>query len=113
MAYENEERKDLAVIKKNNRGDYVIVAKITNKNSGNVSLDIRQFYTDDSDQVVPTKKGIRVNTELAMEVIKAMFKVLEADELMDLQDELNSMLDDSDDTVVEDEGGEEEVCDEE
>lgn len=97
MAYENEERKDLAVIKKNNRGDYVVVAKITNKNSGNVSLDIRQFYTDDSDQVIPTKKGIRLNTELAMEVIKAMVKVLEADELMDLQDELNNLVDGSDD----------------
>lgn len=97
MAYENEERKDLAVIKKNNRGDYVVVAKITNKNSGNVSLDIRQFYTDDSDQVIPTKKGIRLNTELAMDVIKAMVKVLEADELMDLQDELNNLVDGSDD----------------
>lgn len=97
MAYENEERKDLAVIKKNNRGDYVVVAKITNKNSGNVSLDIRQFYTDDSDQVIPTKKGIRLNTELTMDVIKAMVKVLEADELMDLQDELNNLVDGSDD----------------
>lgn len=112
MAYENEERKDLAVIKKNNRGDYVVVAKITNKNSGNVSLDIRQFYTDDSDQVIPTKKGIRLNTELAMDVIKAMVKVLEADELMDLQDELNNLVDGSDDKVIEDEGGEEEDSEE-
>ena len=109
MAYENEERKDLAVIKKNNRGDYVVVAKITNKNSGNVSLDIRQFYTDDSDQVIPTKKGIRLNTELAMEVIKAMVKVLEADELMDLQEELSNMIDGSD----EEEDSEEEADDEE
>lgn len=110
MAYENEERKDLAVIKKNNRGDYVVVAKITNKNSGNVSLDIRQFYTDDSDQVIPTKKGIRLNTELAMDVIKAMVKVLEADELMDLQEELNNLVDGSDD---EEEDSEEETDDEE
>lgn len=110
MAYENEERKELAVIKKNNRGDYVVVAKITNKNSGNVSLDIRQFYTDDSDQVIPTKKGIRLNTELAMEVIKAMVKVLEADELMDLQEELNNLVDGSD---AEEDDSEEEADDEE
>lgn len=110
MAYENEERKDLAVIKKNNRGDYVVVAKITNKNSGNVSLDIRQFYTDDSDHVIPTKKGIRLNTELAMEVIKAMVKVLEADELMDLQEELNNLVNGSDD---EEEDSEEETDNEE
>ena len=43
MAFENEINEQLAQIDKNNRGDYMVVSKITNKNTGTVSADIRQF----------------------------------------------------------------------
>ena len=50
MAYnaDNEIREELAQIQKNNRGEYVIATKITNKISGSVSVDIRQYYTNEA-----------------------------------------------------------------
>lgn len=101
MAYnaDNEIREELAQIQKNNRGEYVIATKITNKTSGAVSVDIRQYYTNEADEVKPTSKGIRINTELLPELLNGLVKALEANEMMDLSDTLNELaegLDDSD-----------------
>lgn len=110
MAFSNEEEKELAVIKKNNRGDYIIVKKIKNKNSGNESLDVRQYYTDKEDNIAFTKKGLRISAENALDVIKAMIDILETDEKQDLRDELDSILEededsdeDEDDIIIDDE----------
>jgi hypothetical protein len=79
-------------IDKNNRGDKIIVAEVTTKTSGNTYLDIRQFFTNDDDQVMPTKKGIRFNTEIAPEIILAMAKSLQIDEMEDLRDKLDELI---------------------
>lgn len=101
MAYnaDNEIREELAQIQKNSRGEYVIATKITNKTSGVVSVDIRQYYTDEADEVKPTSKGIRINAELLNELLNGLAGALEANEMMDLADKLNELaegLDDSD-----------------
>lgn len=95
MAYnaDNEVKDVLAEIQKNNRGDFVIASKITNKNTGSVSVDIRQYYTNDADEVKPTSKGIRINTELLPELLAGLVKALEADEMIDLSEKLVSMVD--------------------
>lgn len=101
MAYNasNEERKTLVEIEKNSRGEYIIAAQITNKSNGNQSLDIRQFYTNDADQVMPTSKGVRISTEMAYDLISGIIDVLEEDELMNLCDVIKSKLgDDSEET---------------
>lgn len=95
MAYnaDNEVKDVLAEIQKNNRGDFVIASKITNKNTGSVSVDIRQYYTNDADEVKPTSKGIRINTELLPELLAGLVKALEANEMIDLSETLVSMVD--------------------
>lgn len=95
MAYnaDNEVKDVLAEIQKNNRGDFVIASKITNKNTGAVSVDIRQYYTNDADEVKPTSKGIRINTELLPELLAGLVKALEADEMIDLSETLVSIVD--------------------
>ena len=101
MAYnaDNEIREVLAEVQKNNRGDYVIASKITNKNTGAVSVDIRQYYTNDANEVMPTAKGIRINTELLPDLLTGLVKALEANEMIDLSEALVSMVDgDGDDT---------------
>lgn len=96
MAFENEINEQLAQIDKNNRGDYMVVSKITNKNTGTVSADIRQFYTAENGDIAPTRKGTRVNTEILPDVIKALLQLLEPDELEDIGEFIKSMSADDD-----------------
>ena len=89
MAYENAKETVVAEIKKNNRGDFIVVKNILDEGRGSQSIDVRQCFTNDDDQVLPTKKGIRYNSELAVEVIKAQADCLEASDLQDLIEELH------------------------
>ena len=99
MAYNaaNELKEELGRVQKNNRGDFLVTTKVTNKLSGAVSVDIRQFYTNDADEVVPTFRGVRFNAENLVDVIEALSKVLEANELMDLSDKFAEMADEPED----------------
>lgn len=92
MAYNTTET-EIAEIKKNERGEYIKVKKIEGSNKS-VSIDARIYYTSDSDEILPTKKGIRISSELAVEVLTAMAQVLEDSDLQDLRENLNSMLSD-------------------
>lgn len=100
MAYNanNEIREELAQIQKNNRGEYVIAAKITNKTSGAVSVDIRQYFTNEADEVTPTSKGIRINAELLPDLLNGLVRALEANEMMDLSDMLSDLAEGTDDS---------------
>lgn len=109
MAFENEINEQVAQIDKNNRGDYMVVSKITNKNTGTVSADIRQFYTDDNGKVAPTRKGTRVNTEILPDVIKALLQLLEPDELEDIGEIIENMGADEEDELADPEDLEEEA----
>ena len=104
MAYNasNEERTELAVIQKNNRGDNIIVAKIKNKNTGTESIDIRNYYTDDNGELKPSSKGIRLNMELAAEVVKAVLKSMHIVEVEDIFDEFREEVSASDNEDSED-----------
>lgn len=94
MAYNaaNEERTELLNIQKNGRGEYIKGSKIVNKNSGNESIDIRLFYTDDSDNVQPTKQGVRFNSEHLLDFCKGIVTALEINEKEELIDFLNDIL---------------------
>lgn len=90
MAYSNNKETVIAEIAKNNRGDFIIVKNIVDA-KGNQSIDIRYHFTNDDDQVLPTKKGVRYSSELALEVIRAQAECLEASDLQDLMEELQSL----------------------
>lgn len=98
MAYDasKETVEILGMFDKNSRGDKVGVKKITNNNNGNVSLDIRLHFTNDAEEIMPTSKGVRVNAEMAADIIKAALNVLEQDELMNIKDSIDEMLDEAD-----------------
>lgn len=99
MAYnaDNETKEVLAEIQKNNRGDFIVASKITNKNTGTVSIDIRQNYTNDEGELRVTQKGVRLNAELLPDLVKGLVKALEENEVMDLGDELAALLADNND----------------
>lgn len=96
MAYnsDNEVKEELASVQKNSRGDFVVASKITNKSTGSVSIDIRQFFTNDDDKLTATSKGVRFNSENLLDMLKGLAKGLEANEVMELGDALAEMLDD-------------------
>lgn len=98
MAYNaaNEERTEIVSIKKGSRGDYVKVNKILKKNTNNESIDIRMFYTNDEDLVLPTGKGVRFSTEMLLDFIKGLTTALEYDEKDDLVAYLSETLDEDD-----------------
>lgn len=98
MAYNaaNEERTEIVSIKKGSRGDYVKVNKILKKNTNNESIDIRMFYTNDEDLVLPTGKGVRLSTEMLLDFIKGLTTALEYDEKDDLVAYLSETLDEDD-----------------
>lgn len=97
MAYsaDNETKEVLAEIQKNNRGDFIVASKITNKNTGAVSIDIRQNYTDDAGELRLTRKGVRLNAELLPDLVRGLVRALEENEVMDLGDELAALLADN------------------
>lgn len=95
MAYNanNETREELVQIRKNSRGDFITASRIKNNNTGNENIDIRQYYTDDNDELKPTSKGVRFNAESLLDVMEGLAKGLEVDEVEDLIDTLKKMLD--------------------
>lgn len=100
MAYnaDNEVKEELAVVRKNSRGDHIVVQKVTSKTSGSVSVDVRNYYTNDDDQLLPTSKGIRINSEVLPEVLQGVLQVLDVTELEDIKAYIDRLLDDEDDS---------------
>lgn len=94
MAYNsnNEKREELLRVEKNNKGEYIVITKITTA-SGSVNMDMRLYFTDDKGEVRPTQKGVRFNSELLLEILMSLTKGLESDEVMDLMDKLQDMID--------------------
>lgn len=78
---------ELGMIKKNDRGDFIRIARIIPA-KGNEAIDIRMFYTDEMGQLRPTSKGIRISTEKVAEVIRLMMKGLKIEEYEELLEEV-------------------------
>ena len=110
MAYNasNEERTELANIQKNNRGDHIVVTQIRNKNTGNESVDIRNYYTDDEGELKPTSKGIRFSAELTSDIVRAIFKSMHPIEVADVFSDFKEVLESEEWDDNDEEGDEEE-----
>lgn len=93
---DNETREELLSLQKDNRGNYIKVSLIKKNDKGTSSLDIREFWTNDKDEICPTKKGVRIKDEQAAEVINSMLKILEYDELQDVIDTASSLMNSAD-----------------
>lgn len=79
MAYDssNETRNELAKIRKNDKGDHIVITEITNNNTGTCNIDIRLYYTNEEDgELRPTQKGVRFNAEYLEEIIEALNKAV-------------------------------------
>ena len=61
------------VVIKKNRNESIVVSQTDYK--GVDLVDIRTFFTDASDELMPTKKGITVRLEKVDELIAALTKI--------------------------------------
>lgn len=88
----NETRVNVLELKKNNRGDYFKVDMILKHDTKEKSVDLRNYYTNDKDEICPTQKGVRIKSEDAYEIIVSMLDVLEANEIMDVADYIEEKM---------------------
>ena len=72
--------------------EYIKILKATNPKNNEFSVNIRTYYTKANKEIEPTPKGVFFNAENLLDVIKALVKILEADEIMDLQEYLEEEL---------------------
>lgn len=91
----NVETIEVGSVNKNNRGDIIRVSKAAEKSGGN-SIDVRMYYTDDEDNVLPTKKGVRINSELAPEVLALMFEAMDSSAKEDFIEKIHDYLNEED-----------------
>ena len=91
MAYNNNQSEVIAKIKKNDRGEFIVVSKVVS-DKGNTSVDVRQYYTNDDDEQLPTKKGIRVAYDLIEDVVRAMLNCMDTGDKQLLLDTLDAEI---------------------
>lgn len=73
--------------------EYIRVSKVTNTKNGDVSVDIRKYYTAENDELKPAKEGVRFSAENLADVMLALTKCMEADEVMDFIDKVQEDFD--------------------
>lgn len=117
MAYSAKEtQKVLKMFKKGNRGEYIQVSRIIPENKERQeSIDIRVMYTatdpNEGDTIRPTQKGVRINSETLPELIALICANMSEEEYIDLQTNLETLRNKSeeDEDEEEEEGFEVEV----
>lgn len=97
MAYNtNEKRVTVGEIKKNNMGEYIKVDSIEGKN-GN-SVDVRTYFTSEDGQILPTKKGVRVNSEQSVDLVKFIVMAMDEAARMDVLSAVQELVDEETET---------------
>ena len=97
MAYNtNEKRVTVGEIKKNNMGEYIKVDSIEGKN-GN-SVDVRTYFTSEDGQILPTKNGVRVNSEQSVDLVKFIVMAMDEAARMDVLSAVQELVDEETET---------------
>lgn len=90
MAYSTEKAEDLMEF---NKGSNLVKVRHIENDRGTY-VDIREFYQDeDEEKWLPSKKGIRFNSENTADVIKALLGTLDVSELDDIIEAAQEKID--------------------
>lgn len=86
LAYNSKDeiQEIIGIFDKNSRGDKIRVTRIIKKKSNTIYVDVRNMYTDQDGEIRPTQKGIRLNSEIAVDVICAMLEALGYEAIQDV-----------------------------
>jgi hypothetical protein len=81
----NNKESNVTLVPRNDRGEYIKVARLVPEGNQLESIDIRNHYTSDQDgKVYPTQKGVRIHSEMLVETVVAILNALRPDELEDV-----------------------------
>jgi hypothetical protein len=84
--YNNKET-DVTMVPRNDRGEYVKVCRLTPEGNQLSSVDIRNYYTSENDgKIYPTKKGVRIHSEMLVDTVAAILDTLTDDEFIEALD---------------------------
>jgi len=101
MAYDasREKQIDFGKVAKNQRGDYIKVQRIVPLDSNRLpSIDVRNMYTATDGNIYPARQGgVRLNSELVVEVMKLMYKAMSSEERLDFQNAISEIDNEEDD----------------
>lgn len=90
--YDNQKQTVLLDFEENNRGELKRLTLKENPSKNGPTrkaFDIRTMYTDDNGELQFTKKGISISDESWVDVIGAMLKNVELEDIDGIQDALN------------------------
>ena len=93
MAYnaDNEKRVEHGLVPKNDRGEYVKVTRIIPKSSSRLeSIDIRLMWTNEAGSILPSQKGVRIHSEMLVDVVKSVVMAMSQEERDELVESLAS-----------------------
>ena len=78
----------ITTVDRNNRGEKIRVTKIEKESNNTTFLDIRTMYTTEDGEIRPTTRGVRMNMEIAHEIVAAMVEALGDEGKEDLRHKL-------------------------
>ncbi len=93
MAYkENYEQVISGTVSKNSRGEYIQVARIVTEGNKKDSIDIRLYYTNDDNEIKPTQRGVRINSDILTDVVAYILKACNKEELEKIKEVYLGMM---------------------
>jgi len=86
--YNNKET-NVTMVPRNDRGEYVKVCRLIPEGNQLESIDIRNYYTSENDgKIYPTKKGVRIHSEMLVETVVAILHACTNEELDDIWEQV-------------------------
>lgn len=104
MAYNSKAVEEVICTVKKDSSSPILIKTLTEKDKNLVKIDIRTHFTPEGkDELAPTSRGVRFDSEELLDVVKALTKQLQTDELDELADFIedikNEEADNSDDEI--------------
>lgn len=70
------------IAQKGNRKNYIVVQKVTPYNEKATSfIDVRSFFTNAAGAIRPTQRGVRIYSDIAVDVVATILNALTQEEL--------------------------------
>lgn len=93
----NNKESNVTLVPRNDRGEYIKVARLVPEGNQLESIDIRNHYTSDQDgKVYPTQKGVRIHSEMLVETVVAILHACTDEELNAIWEQVAAPEDEDD-----------------
>ena len=107
MAYNSKAVEEVICTVKKDSSSPILIKTLTEKDKNSVKIDIRTHFTPEGkDELAPTSRGVRFDSEELLDVVKALTKQLQIDELDELADLIEDIKNEEVDNETSDEPSE-------